>query len=107
MIVTKEMLESKLDELTDMLEEYEGDGSEFALDACKEIVSTVAESRFEGIGILNEAMIGWREESLSELEGTNSDLERVFCDPENPACPECAEKAKRDIDINLDDMGIK
>ena len=69
MEITREMIESKVQELVDMIKEFEGSRGDAALYAISELVTWSSDSHFEGVGILAEALISWRncsDEILSE-----------------------------------------
>ena len=91
MFVTREMIEGKVKELCVMIESMDEGQGDAACFACNQVVCAAAESHFDGVGILTEAMLQWREMSLEVMNG-------------DCICEECKDKAKTDIEENLKDM---
>ena len=93
--VTREDLLEMVEELCDLLQDYKGYKAELVLNACHMLTTAAADTHFEGLGILSEALIQWRESSLEVL---NSDCGG------DCVCDECKEKAQKDIEENLKDL---
>jgi hypothetical protein len=63
-LVSRDEIEKKTFELCEMLKCFDGETSEAAHYICFQVVSQSACSHFEGVGILAETLLSWRETSL-------------------------------------------
>lgn len=71
-MVTEERIENKVEELIDLVKEFEGGKSDVVLYAIEELVIWGADNHFEGVGILAEALMAWRNSSIEVLEKENA-----------------------------------
>ena len=60
-IITQEMIEAKIKELCEMINEFEGSQADAATFACFEIVSWCCDNYYEALGTLTEAQANYRE----------------------------------------------
>ena len=91
MFVTRDMVSEKIKELCEMIESMDEGQGDAACFACNQVVCAAAESHFDGVGILTETMLQWREFSVEVLN-------------EDHICDDCKDKAKTDIEKNLKDI---
>ena len=68
MIITQEQIEFKVEELTELIKNFEGSKSDAAQYAIEEIVTWAAYNHYEGVGILTESLMSWRKCSIEVLE---------------------------------------
>jgi len=68
--ISWEKYTEKVSELCEAIDNYDESKlkSDLANFACRQIVTCAADSYYEGLGILQEAMASWREESLAAME---------------------------------------
>jgi hypothetical protein len=81
----EEMVE-KVEELAKLISEMEDEKADAALYACFQIVTQAADSHIEGVGILSEAMLEWREASLEAAAAEDCD----------GLCDDCKKKKEED-----------
>jgi hypothetical protein len=66
-VITWEMFEKKVDELCEMVSELKEGRPNAAEYACVQVVCFGADNHYEGLGILQEAMLVWRKLSMMEM----------------------------------------
>jgi len=76
--ISWEKYTEKVSELCEAIDNFDESilKSDLANFACRQIVTWTADSYYEGLGILQEAMAYWREEALAAMEDESESIDK-------------------------------
>ena len=74
-MITREDIEKKTEELVEMIKQFEGSKSDAADYVCYEVVTWASDNHYEGVGILTECLLRWRNKSVEILEQEDEEPE--------------------------------
>ena len=79
--ITMKDIEDKTEELIELIKNLEEDKSDAASHVCYEVITWGSYNHYEGLGILAEVLIRWRNRSIEVMEEEASE--------ENCKCDDC------------------
>ena len=81
--ITREDIEKKTDELCEMIKKFKDGKSDAAEYVCYQVVTWACENHYEGIGILTETLIKWRNESIEAMDEDDVEKEKLIEEDDN------------------------